>query len=298
MPGHCCPLSWCALRVAATRTAPRPGHPAPPGIQGWHEATCRSQSTPTAFPSPLPHDTGSTRPRGPILHRDNRRTAPQPQALRPSSLQRRTGTYRVEVPRCRWLRGGSPAGESAQPGVPEPCVCFWPSSCTYIRSPRGNLVQTRASSSHRPLLPSPPAPVDPEPAPIDPEPHCPPSTSARLPMTRGPAPRELGESRTVLPAPMGRGPGGARSRLSPPQVPVQTRACCSLPCPVPSCSSCPGTSRGTAERREKGRDEANSPGAAAATVCDNLRGRLGTDWARPEARPRELPRNLGCPKAA
>lgn len=85
MPGHCCPLSWCALRVAATRTAPRPGHPAPPGIQGWHEATCRSQSTPAAFPSPLPHDTGSTRPRGRILHRDNRRTAPQPQALRPSS---------------------------------------------------------------------------------------------------------------------------------------------------------------------------------------------------------------------
>lgn len=95
-----------------------------PGIQGHHEATCRSQSTPTAFPIPVPHGTGITKPQGPILHSASQKTAPQAQSPGPSAPQRRTGTHRVEVPRCRWLRGGSPAGESAQPGLPEPCVCF------------------------------------------------------------------------------------------------------------------------------------------------------------------------------
>lgn len=236
--------------------AQHPGQATP--LSPWH---ADPQSTPTAFPSLLPHGTGTTRPRSPILRQ---KTAPQ--ALRPSPPQRRTGTHRVEVPRCRWLRGGSPAGESAQTGLPEPCVCFWPSSCTYVHPPRGNLVQTRAEQ-----FPLPAAPIAPGP-PLSPlhqrsaadDPGTCPTGAARQQDSDLWHRWDTGQEEL--------GPGSGCPRYL-----------CRLaaPCPMPPCTSCPGTSRGAAERPKKGRDGANSPGAAAAAYYDNPRGTEGTGWARP-----------------
>lgn len=196
-PGHCCPLSVRAqghCHMHSTQTRP------PCSPLAYRDST-RQHADPKAHPQPAPILCPTALGPPDQAQSCTQKTAPQPQTLRPSSPQRRTGTHRVEVPRCRWLRGGSRAGESAQAGLPEPCVCLWPSSCTYVRSPRGSLVQTRAE-----LLP-------PHPEPTDPGPHCPPSTSART------CPRGAGREQDGGPGHRwdtgqeeGQGPGSGRPR--------------------------------------------------------------------------------------
>lgn len=134
-----------------------------PGIQGHHEATCRSQSTPTAFPSPVPHGTGITKPRGPILHRASQKTAPQAQAPRLSAPQGRTGTHRVEVPRCRWLREGARPVSQLSRGCQSPASVFGPAPARTFALPGGTLFRHVPSSSPSPAAPTDPGPHRPPP---------------------------------------------------------------------------------------------------------------------------------------
>lgn len=177
--------------------------------------------------APGPPDRGS-----PVLHRAAQRTAAQHQIHTPSPSPphfspgkegdppcRGAGLPLPHSPRCRWL----PAGESALSwGCQSPVSPFGPAPARTLTLPTADLVQTRTSSSHRsrtPLSPQPPA--------------------SSYQMTWGPAPVELVRSRVMVDPAVGR-----QEKWDPGSAWVQTQTCarCSLPCPMPSCSSCPGIS--------------------------------------------------------
>lgn len=136
-----------------------------PQHQGW--ATLRPargtatgwQGHPKARPQALcPTTPGPPDPAGPILPcAAPRERLPHPSGSLPPHFSPQEGegptvprcrAAAAPLPRCRWLWGTSLCVST------EPCVSFWPSSCTSINSARaGDLVQTRVSSSHRPRTP-------------------------------------------------------------------------------------------------------------------------------------------------
>lgn len=266
MPGHCCPPSARGQgRCPMHSTQARPPR-SPPGMQ-----------TPKAHPQPSPvfcpmalgqPDLGA-------------QSCARKQLPKPSDpLLPREGQG-LTVWRCRAAAG---SGEGARPvsqlrrGCQSPASAFGPAPARTFTLPGGILFRRVPNSSHCPLLPSPP------------DPHCPPSTSVRLPMTPGPAPRELRDSRTVI-----SGTDGTRARRSwvPAQAAPGTCADSLLPArcrPAPPARAPPEERPSALRRGETGQILPGLRRPLTMTTPGGLRGPGGHG-------PRELPGYLGCPKA-
>lgn len=123
MPGPRCPPSRHVLMAAIMSAAPRRGHPAPPSSEAGsslaHRTSTRQQGHPEAHPqphSPLPHGTGTTRPRRPnpaLCCPENSSPAPNP--LPPHFSLEKEGD-----PPCRGAglplpRAAAGSGEGARP---------------------------------------------------------------------------------------------------------------------------------------------------------------------------------------
>lgn len=253
-PGSCqgtaaLPLGTCSWLLSHPQ---HPGHPAPPSSEAAsclaHRRGTRQHRHPETRPQahrPLPHSTrtaGHRQPNPVPCCPENSSPAPNLQTLSPpTSPQRRKGTHRAEVPGCRcphslcccWLWGGSLAGESAlSGGCQSPASPFGSAPACTLTLPRGDLVQTCASSSRCPRIPLSPTPGH-----------------QRCRTTWGSAPRGLAGSWARAGGWRTHGTGRHRwarrsGTLARPVPGCTCRPVLAALCPalMPSRSSCPGTS--------------------------------------------------------